>query len=244
MLLILAVGLYVLFLRIAEVSFSRLWDGLPRLATWLTRSWPPDASELSTLVQRAAETVAMGTVGTSFGVVLAVPICVLAARNISPLPLLFYPARAVLNVLRGIDAFVFALIFVAAVGLGPFAGVIGLALHAAGSIAKLWAEAIETIEPGPLEAATMTGASRLKVIVHAVLPDVLPALSSITLYMWEWSIRASMVLGVVGAGGIGQELKNSVDLLQFDRVITILALILVMVTGIDAASAWLRRRLT
>lgn len=243
-LLTLAVGLYVLFLRVAEVSISRLWEGLPRLATWLSRSWPPDTSELSILVQRAAETVAMGTVGTSFGMVLAVPICVLAARNISPLPLLFYPARAVLNVLRGIDAFVFALIFVAAVGLGPFAGVIGLALHAAGSIAKLWAEAIETIEPGPLEAATMTGANRLKVIFHAVLPDVLPALSSITLYMWEWSIRASTVLGVVGAGGIGQELKNSVDLLQFDRVITILALILVMVTGIDAASAWLRRRLT
>ncbi len=242
-LLALAVGLYVLSLRVAEVSFGRLWEGLPRLAAWLARSWPPDTTELGTLVQRAAETVAMGTVGTSFGVILAGPICVLAARNISPLPLLLYPARTLLNVLRGIDAFVFALIFVAAVGLGPFAGVIGLTLHAAGSIAKLWADAIETIEPGPIEAVTMTGANRVKVIIHAVLPDVMPSLSSITLYMWEWSVRASTVLGVVGAGGIGQELKNSVDLLQFDRVITILALILIMVTGIDAASAWLRRRL-
>lgn len=207
------------------------------------RAWPPDLSEIGILSVRAAETIAMGTVGTSFGALLAIPICLLAARNITPAGWLYAPARTLLNMLRGIDSFVFALIFVAAVGLGPFAGVLGLALHSAGSIAKLWSEAIETIEPGPLEAVTMTGASRLKVIVYALLPDVLPALSSITLYMWEFSVRASTVLGVVGAGGIGQELKNSIDLLQFDRVLTIVLIVLAMVTAIDSISAWLRRRL-
>lgn len=207
------------------------------------RAWPPDLSEIGILSVRAAETIAMGTVGTSFGALLAIPICLLAARNITPAGWLYVPARTLLNMLRGIDSFVFALIFVAAVGLGPFAGVLGLALHSAGSIAKLWSEAIETIEPGPLEAVTMTGASRLKVIVYALLPDVLPALSSITLYMWEFSVRASTVLGVVGAGGIGQELKNSIDLLQFDRVLTIVLIVLAMVTAIDSISAWLRRRL-
>lgn len=212
--------------------------------SWAGRAWPPDTAELSVLAYRAFETVAMGTVGTSFGALIAVPLCLLAARNASTSPLVNVPARLVLNTLRGIDSFIFALILVAAVGLGPFAGVLGLALHAAGSIAKLWSESIETAEPGPIEAVTMSGAGKLKVIRYALVPDVMPQLTSVILYMWEWSIRASTVLGVVGAGGIGQELKNSVDLLAFDRVLTILLLILVMVTVIDAVSAWLRRRLT
>ena len=242
--LLLGVGVafYIICLRVADVSFTKLWQGLPRLAGWIARAWPPDLSEVGILSFRAAETVAMGTVGTSFGALLAVPLCILAARNITPSTWLAVPARGLLNALRGIDSFVFALIFVAAVGLGPFAGVLGVALHSAGSIAKLWSESIETAVPGPIEAVTMTGAGRLKVIRYALIPDVLPSLSSITLYMWEWSVRASTVLGVVGAGGIGQELKNSVDLLQFDRVFTILVLILAMVTAIDAVSAWLRRR--
>ena len=243
-LLALGVAFYAVCLRVAQVDFARLWDGLPRLAKWAARAWPPDLSEIGVLAVRAAETVAMGTVGTSFGALIALPLCLLAARNVTSSALLRTPARALLNMLRGIDSFIFALILVAAVGLGPFAGVLGLALHAAGSIAKLWSESIETAEPGPIEAVTMSGAGRLKVIRYALVPDVLPSLTSITLYFWEWSIRASTVLGVVGAGGIGQELKNSVDLLAFDRVLTILALILAMVTVIDAVSAALRKRLT
>lgn len=237
------VAFYVLCLKAAEVDPAKLLAGLPRLASWVRRAWPPDLSELDTLLVRAAQTVAMGTVGTSFAAVLAVPVCILAARNITPTMWTYYPARWLLNALRGIDSFVFALIFVAAVGLGPFAGVLGVALHMSGSIAKLWSESIESVEPGPLEAATMSGASRLKVICYALVPDVLPSLSSITLYMWEFSVRASTVLGIVGAGGIGQELKNSVDLLQFDRLFTILLIVLAMVTLIDTTSAWLRRRL-
>lgn len=238
-----AVVFYVICFRVAEVDFGRLWAGLPRLLNWASRAWPPDFAEFDILLYRAAETVAMGTVGTTFGILIAVPVCLFAARNIAPLGVLSYPARFLLNVLRGIDSFVFALIFVAAVGLGPFAGVLGVALHAAGSIAKLWADTIETTERGPMEAVTMTGASRLKVIRYALIPDVLPSLASTSLYMWEWSVRASTVLGVVGAGGIGQELKNSVDLLQFDRVFAILLIVLAMVTVIDGVSAWLRRRL-
>ena len=241
--LVLGVAFYVACLGLAEISLAKLWVGLPRLAGWAARAWPPDFSELSTLAQRAAETVAMATVGVSFGALLAVPVCLLSARNVSPSIWMQVLARAVLNVLRGIDSFVFALIFVAAVGLGPFAGVLGIAAHSAGSIAKLWSEAIETAQPGPLEAAAMSGAGRLKVFVYALLPDVMPQLASILLYLWEFNVRSSTVLGIVGAGGIGQELKNSMDLLQFDRLFAILLIILVMVTAIDALSAWLRRRL-
>ncbi len=243
-LVVLGIAFYLLCLHVSEVSLSRLVEGLPRLWTWLARSWPPDLSELDVLIRRGLETVAMATIGVSFGAIIAAPICLLSARNIGISPIAALPARWLLNGLRGIDSFVFALIFVAAVGLGPFAGVLGIAVHTAGSIAKLWAEAIETAENGPVEAARMSGAGRLKVFFHAQLPDVLPQLASILLYMWEFNVRASTVLGIVGAGGIGQELKNSVDLLLFDRVLTILLVILVMVTLIDQLSAWLRRRLS
>ena len=234
---------YAFCIYFAEIDLRRLWDGLPRLAQWAVRAWPPDFSDLPELLTRAAETVAMATLGTTLGAFIAAPLCLLAARNVAPSVILYLPARWLLNILRGIDSFVFALLFVAAVGLGPFAGVLGVGLHAAGSIAKLWSENIETVEPGPIEAAFMTGAGRLKVVFHALLPDVMPSLASIGLYIWEFNIRASTVLGIVGAGGIGQELKSSIDLLDFPRVFAILIIILVMVTIIDQVSASVRRRL-
>lgn len=242
-LLLLLIGFYWLSLNLAKVDPAKLWDGLPRLARWAGRAWPPATEGLDTLLLRAAETVAMAAIGTTIATFLALLVCVFAARNLTPNPLLYYPARWLLNLLRGIDSFVFALLFVAAVGLGPFAGVLGIGLHTWGSMAKLYAEAIETLEAGPLEAATLSGASRLKVIFYALLPDILPNLVSVTLFWWEFNVRASTVLGVVGAGGIGQELKNSMDLLDFPRLFTIILIILVIVTVIDQFSAWLRRKL-
>jgi phosphonate transport system permease protein len=241
--LLLLMLVYGLSLYFVDFDLYRLWGGLPRLAHWAAKAWPPDLSELDVLGERAIETVAMAIVGTTIGIVIATPCCILAAQNITPSPLLYTPVRWFLNILRGIDSFIFALLFVAAVGLGPFAGVLGVGLHSAGSIAKLWSEAIEAVEPGPLEAAALTGANRLKVIRYALLPDVLPNLTSIVLYVWEFNVRSSTVLGLVGAGGIGQELKNSVDLLDFARLFTIILIILAMVTLIDQFSAWLRRKL-
>jgi len=237
-------GLYGTSFHVAEIEPGRLLSGLPRLASWAGRAWPPDFSEPDTLARHAAETLAMATLSTTLGALIAVPLCLLAARNTSPHLLVYGPARALLNVLRGIDSFVFALLFVAAVGLGPFSGALGVGLHSAGSIAKLWSESIETAAVGPIEAATLSGAGRLKIVVHALLPDVMPSLASTLLYLWEFNVRASTVLGIVGAGGIGQELKNSIDLLDFPRVFAIILTILVMVTAIDAASAWARRRLS
>lgn len=227
----------------AQIDIGRLINGLPRLAGWIAAGWPPETAGLPLLLWRAVETVAMATLGSLLGVLIAAPVCILAARNITPEPWLYHPARAILNFLRGIDSFVFALIFVAAVGLGPFAGVIGIGLHSAGIVAKLWSEQIETAPPGPLEAAALTGASRFKLLVFSVLPDSMPGLSSAVLYTWESNVRSSTVLGIVGAGGLGQELKNAVDLLNFHRVITIIAITLIMVTIIDQISAYLRRKL-
>ena len=237
------IGFYVISWRLARVEPGRLVTGLPKLFHWLALAWPPDLAELPVFLERTAETVAMAAIGTTIATVLAIPTALLASRNITPFPSLYYPVRWFLNALRGIDSFVFALLFVAAVGLGPFAGVLGIGLHTWGSAAKFFADHIENAHLGPVEAVATTGAGRLTAIVYALLPDIQPALLSTTLFWLEFNVRASTVLGVVGAGGIGQELKNSMDLLDFSRLFTIIAVILIVVTALDQLSNWLRKRL-
>lgn len=238
-----AAAVYVVCWRLTKVDLSRLAAGLSTMFGWAAKAWPPSTRQLDLILQRAGETVAIAVIGTTLATIIAVAVCVPAARNLTPSPWVRLPARLLLNTLRGVDSFVFALLFVAAVGLGPFAGMLGIAFHASGSIGKLFAEALEGLPQGPLEAAELTGASRLKTVSYALLPDALPALASVALYMFEFNIRSSIVLGVVGAGGIGQLLKNSVELLDFPRLLTIVLVILAMVTIIDQVSGRLRKRL-
>ncbi|SDB71899.1 phosphonate ABC transporter, permease protein PhnE [Belnapia rosea] len=241
-LLVLA-AFYAACIALVQPDLPRLWAGLPRLLRWLAGAFPPDFSGLPDLLRRAAETVAIATLGTSLAALLALPLTLLAARPVAPLPALYHPARGLLDALRGIDGFVFALIFVAAVGLGPFAGMLGIALHSAGSIAKLWSEALETADFAPVEAALSAGGSRAQAAAVVLLPETLPQTASALLYVWEFNIRASTVLGLVGAGGLGQELKNAVDLLDFARVLAILIIIVALVLAADRLSVLLRRRL-
>jgi phosphonate transport system permease protein len=138
---------------------------------------------------------------------------------------------------------IFGILLVAAVGFGALPGVLALALHSTGMVAKFYAEAIEHVDPKPLEAATAAGASRFQVITHAVLPQVLPQLADITLYRWEYHFRASAVLGIVGAGGIGFELMAALRLISYDQVSAILLTILACVVVVDSLGAWLRRKL-
>ena len=234
---------YALSWYLARVEPGRLLIGLPKLWHWIAQAWPPKWDEMPLFALRIAETIAMAAIGTTFAVLLALPMAVLASRNMTPFPALYYPVRWFLNALRGIDSFVFALLFVAAVGLGPFAGVIGIALHTWGSAAKFFADHLENTNLAPFDAVRTTGASRSTAIMYAVAPDVTPVFASTALFWWEFNVRASTVLGVVGAGGIGQELKNSMDLLDFARLFTIIALILIVVTAMDQFSSWLRRKL-
>lgn len=234
---------YAMCFSLAQVDPAKLAEGLPKLAGWLAQAWPPRGDELPLIVRRTAETIAMATVGTTAAALLALPMALLGSRNLTPLPILYYPVRWFLNMLRGIDSFVFALLFVAAVGLGPFAGVIGIALHTWGSAAKLFADHLENADLAPYDAVRTTGAGRFTSIAYAVLPDVLPVFASTALFWLEFNVRASTVLGVVGAGGIGQELKNSMDLLDFNRLFTIIAVILIVVTLLDQVPNWLRRKL-
>lgn len=238
------VAFYAVCWRLAEVDLGQLATGLPRLLHWMALAWPPDIEELPLFLARTGQTIAMAALGTTLATLLALPMVVLASRNITPFPVLYGPARMVLNMLRSIDSMVFALLFVAAVGLGPFAGTLGIALHTWGSAAKNFSDHVENADLGPLEAVRCTGAGRVTAIRYALVPDLLPVLLSTTLFWWEFNVRASTVLGVVGAGGIGQELKNSMDLLNFARLFTIIAVILIVVAALDQLSNWLRRRLT
>lgn len=240
---LLAVAVLVASIKTAEVSVGEFWQGLPRMGDWLTRLWPPDFSELPSFLAATWETLAIAIVGTVAAIIVAVPLAILVARNITPLPLLATPLRFFLNLLRGIDTAIFALFFVAIVGLGPFAGLLGVAFHTTGSMAKLYGEVLETIPPEPIEAIEATGCDRIRTFAFAVLPEAMPGLIGISLYLWEFNVRSSVILGIVGAGGIGYELLVSLKLLDFPRLATILILILAMVSSIDALSAYLRKRL-
>ncbi|NWG25429.1 MAG: phosphonate ABC transporter, permease protein PhnE, partial [Pseudorhodoplanes sp.] len=224
---------FAVCLRLSEVNIPQLLAGLPRLAAWAAKAWPPQTNEIGVMLLRAAETVAIATVATTVATVIAFPISIFIARNVTPSPWASLPVRWIVNWFRGIDTVVFAILFVAAVGLGPFAGVLGMIVHSLGVIAKLNAEAIETVPDAPLESAAMTGASKTSVVTYALLPSVLPSLASVSLYVWEANVRTSTILGIVGAGGIGIEIKAAIDLLDFPRLFTLTIIVLLMVTIID-----------
>jgi len=240
---VLAIALSTVSAKTANVDLPQFWRRIPTVTEWLSRLFPPDFSELPSFLAAIWETLAIALIGTGCAIVAAGPLALLVARNISPVQWLATPLRGLLNLLRGIDTAIFALFFVSIVGLGPFAGALGVAFHTTGSMAKLYAEVLESLPHEPIEAIEATGSDRLRTIAFAVLPEALPGLVGISLYLWEFNVRSSVILGIVGAGGIGYELLVSLKLLDFPRLCTILLLILAMVSLIDALSAHLRQRL-
>jgi phosphonate transport system permease protein len=167
----------------------------------------------------------------------------MAAPNTSPNAAVYRITRVFLAAFRSVPEIILGILFVAVVGFGALPGVLALALHSTGMVAKFYAESIEHVDPKPLEAANAAGASRLQVITHAVLPQVLPQLADITIYRWEYHFRASAVLGIVGAGGIGFELMAALRLIKYDEVSAILLAILACVLVVDSIGAALRRKL-
>lgn len=254
-LLVTAVVIFVLVFisaRISEVNLRKLADNAPKIGSWVRLMFPPylagfreppKPDELYAYLRNALQTVAMATIGVIAAAVLAIIPSVLASRVLSPSPILYYPTRWFLNVLRAIDSFIFALFFVAAVGLGPFAGVLGIAVHTWGTIAKVFAETIDNAQLSPMLALEASGVRRAKAIVHALLPDVLPTLISVILFWWEFTVRASIALGIVGAGGIGQDIKNAIDLLNFPHLGILILIVVIMVTLIDEISSRIQNAL-
>jgi len=241
--LVAGVGVLVWSARAIDLSLTELLRGLPWIFDFLSRMLPPNPAFFGRLVKPALETIQIALWGTLFSVAMALPVCFLAARNLSPSPVVFQLTRQTLNGLRGINEIIFALIFVTAVGLGPFAGVLALSIHGAGMLGKFFAEAIEEIDAGPVEALRATGASPAMVVVFGVLPQVIPSWIAYTLYRFETNLRAGTILGIVGAGGIDFELYTSLKLFQYQDTASCVLVILVMVMGADYLSSKLRARI-
>lgn len=222
---------------------TRFAEGIPALAQLFSEMIPPDFSRWQHWLRPLLDTLAMSIAGTILAVILSLPLAVLAAPNTTPFPALGYVARLLLSFLRSVPELILGIIFVAAVGFGALPGVLALALHSVGMVGKFYAEAIEHVDPRPLEAARASGATRIQVITHAVLPQVLPQMADITIYRWEYHFRASTVLGIVGAGGIGFELIAALRLISYDQVAAILITILACVVVVDSLGAALRKRL-
>ena len=222
---------------------ERFADGIPAMAQLFSEMVPPDFSRWRSWLRPLLDTLAMSIAGTALAVLLSLPLALLAASNISPHPLVQHAMRTLLAFLRSVPEIIMGILFVAAVGFGALPGVLALALHSVGMVGKFYAEAIEHVDPKPLEAARAAGATRLQVITHAVLPQVMPQLSDITIYRWEHHFRASAVLGIVGAGGIGFELIAALRLMSYDQVSAILLAILACVLVVDGIGARLRAAL-
>jgi phosphonate transport system permease protein len=227
----------------AEFNVPKLVEGMPRFWELMGRMMPPDLSVLKKLMRPLLETLEMALLGTTLPIVVLLPLACLAAVNVSPHPAVAVIARIVIGSLRTIPELVWAMILVTAVGLGPFPGVIALMLHTIGGLGKLYYEAIEASSPGLIEAMQATGASRFKVIWFGVLPNVLPVMMSSTLFYWEYNNRASTVLGLVGAGGIGLALTHAMSAFDYREAVTCLILIVLVLGAIDRFSAYLRARI-
>lgn len=224
---------------------EKLVTGAKGMANFVSEAFPPDLSSevLVKGLEGAMTTLWIGLLGTTVSIPFALLLAVFGARTTTPNTFVYQIARGILSFFRAVPDIVFALIFVTAVGLGPFAGVLALICHNTGVMGKLWSEAMEDIDPGPEQALRTAGASRWQVVANATIPSVMPQLTGLLLYRFDVNVRSSLVLGLVGAGGIGLLINKAIKTFQFDEMLTYLIIILIVIVAVDLASAWIRKKL-
>ena len=220
---------------------ERMITGLADIADLLGDMWPPDFTHINRWWGPLWDSMSMSIAATALAVLLSVPLALLGARNTSPHPTVYAVARLVLNTLRSVPELIMAIVFVAAVGFGALPGALALGIHSAGMVGKFFADSIERADQASVEVARAAGATRAQVILHGILPQVLPQMADVTVYRWEPNFRASVVVGVVGAGGIGPLLLNASRVNQCDVVTMVLILMVAVVLAVEALSMWLRR---
>lgn len=224
-----------------DLGVERVARGVPALAGFFSRAVPPDPSRLPEVVVATLETLEIALIGTAVGSAVSVPVAMLAARNTSPLRATYAASRAVVAVVRSIPDLVWGLIFVISVGLGPLAGVCAIAVDVMGFCSRFFAERIEEVDPGPVRSLLSAGASRGGIAAAAILPSVLPSFVATTLFALEGATRSAVVLGLVGAGGIGVELVSAMQLFRYDQALTTILVILAVVLAVERTSAAIRR---
>ncbi len=236
-----AFAVFVFGLIDLEFSPTKLLSGLSQLG-WITLMMiPPDpGSSLPLYLTALGETLSIALLGTTIAAVLALPVSLLAARNIVPSGLLRFPVRRLLDSIRGVDTLIWALVWINVVGLGPFAGVLAIAVSDFGAFGKLFSEAIEAADRKQVEAIRASGGNALHEIRFGLMPQVLPVIAGQVLYFIESNTRSATIIGIVGAGGIGLQLAEQIRVLEWQKVSFLILMILIAVAAIDWISTRLR----
>jgi phosphonate transport system permease protein len=236
-----AFAIFVFGLVDLEFSPARLFSGMHQLG-WITLMMiPPDpGSSLPIYLSALGETLSIALLGTTIAAVFALPVSLLAARNIIPSKLIRFPVRRFLDSIRGVDTLIWALVWINVVGLGPFAGVLAIAVSDFGAFGKLFSEAIEAADKKQVEGIRASGGSVLHEIRFGLMPQVLPVIAGQVLYFFESNTRSATIIGIVGAGGIGLQLAEQIRVLEWQKVSFLILMILVAVAAIDWISGKLR----
>lgn len=229
--------------QLIGIDFGRFFANFGQMGIILAQMSHPDWSYTTTVLKPLAETIQMAIIGTTIGAIFAFPFSLLVSRNIVKNPVINGVLRFILNIVRTVPDLMLGAIFVAIVGIGPVAGIISLAIFTFGMISKLFYESIETIDEGPIEAMIATGGNKFDIIRFAVMPQVMSHFFSYFLYAFEINVRASTILGYIGAGGIGIYLQRSLSQFRYDQTAIIVLVIFIVVLVIDSISIWLRERL-
>ncbi|MBW4706781.1 phosphonate ABC transporter, permease protein PhnE [Roseobacter sp. YSTF-M11] len=240
-------GLVIIFWCLAGAGFSveKVASAPPRFADFASRAFPPNLAPdvLVRLGWKMVETLQIAIAGAVIGVILSVPVALVAARGLIAPPWVNQIVRTALGFIRAVPDIAWALVFVVAVGLGPFAGMLAIVIDTIGFCGRFFADDMEATEKGPAESLTATGARKIDVVACATIPAAMPAFISTSLYALEKAVRSSTILGLVGAGGIGIELKVGFDLFDYPTAMTVILMISVVVIGIEQVSGWTRTKI-
>ena len=227
-----------------EINFIDLFSESSKyFSDILNRMLHPDFSNLKNLIQAMFETIEIAFLGTFIAIVLSIPVGLFSAKNLAPNYFIFLVARIVTIFFRAIPEFIIAMILVIAVGFGAIPGVLALGLHTMGFLAKFYAEDIEHVNKGPIEALKSSGASKGQIISYAIIPQIIPSFVANNLYILDRNIRMATMLGIVGAGGIGYELQSSFRMFEYERVSAIIIIIFITIFFIDHLSSFIRSKI-
>lgn len=238
-----AIAVYLVWaVSTLPIDWARASEGLTRAGRIFGGAFPPSFARSGLLIDGFLESLRIALLATVGGVALSIPIAFMAARNIAPTPI-YWLGRAIVIVARSFHPVIVAIVFVKAVGFGPFAGVLTLIVYSVGFVAKMLAERIEEIDFGQVEAMRAAGAPTLPTLFYAIFPQILPRQIGLTIYQLDSNLRASAVVGIVGAGGIGSTLANAFGRYDYDFALAIMIVIICAILVTEALSGWIRKRI-
>ena len=237
-------SLLIFVVKDLEINFIKLFsDSSKYLGDILSRMVPPDFSNFDELIYAIFETIEIAFIGTFIAIVLSIPLGLFSARNIAPNYFVYIISKTIIIFFRAIPEFIMAMILVIAIGFGAMPGVLALGLHTMGFLAKFYAEDIEHINKGPIDALRSSGATKGQIISFGVIPQILPSFVANNLYILDRNVRMATMLGIVGAGGIGYELQSAFRMFEYPRVSAIVILIFITIFIIDNISSYIRSKI-